>query len=73
MATLVQERISVTPLEGAAGLLRRRAERGRIPFAERLNEFIMTAPRDVPITDEDIMAEIKQARRDAKTSKTRHF
>ena len=36
-------------------------------FNELLNEFIETAPQDVPITDDDILAEIKQVRQDAKS------
>ena len=73
MATLAQERISVSLPGGVAGFLRRRADRGKVPLAEQLNEFIVTAPRNVPVTDDDIMAEIKQVRRDAKTSEARHF
>ena len=42
-------------------------------FNEMLNEFIETAPKDVPITDDEILAEIKQVRQDAKFSKTCHF
>ena len=42
-------------------------------FNEMLNEFIETAPQDVPITDDDIMTEIKQVRQDAKSHKTNHF
>jgi len=40
---------------------------------ELLNEFIETAPQDVPITDDDILAEIKQVRQDAKSFKACHF
>ena len=42
-------------------------------FNERLNEFIETAPQNVPITDDEILAEIKQVRQDAKSLKTCHF
>ena len=42
-------------------------------FNELLNEFIETAPQDVPITDDEILAEIKQFRQDAKYLKTCHF
>jgi len=42
-------------------------------FNEMLNEFIETAPQDVPITDDDILAEIKQVRQDAKSLKTCYF
>ena len=42
-------------------------------FNELLNEFIETAPQDVPITDDDILAEIKQVRQDAKSLKTCNF
>ena len=42
-------------------------------FNELLNEFIETAPQDVPITDDEILTEIKQVRQDAKFLKTRHF
>jgi hypothetical protein len=42
-------------------------------FNERLNEFIETAPQDVPISDEEILTEIKQVRQDAKSLKTCHF
>jgi len=42
-------------------------------FNELLNEFIETAPKDVPITDDEILAEIKQVRQDARTLKTCHF
>ena len=42
-------------------------------FNELLNEFIETAPQDVPITDDDILAENKQVRQDAKSLKTCHF
>jgi len=66
MATLAQERITVTLPSGVASFLRRRADRGEVPFAERLNEFIVTAPRNVPVTDDEIMAEIKQVRSDEK-------
>jgi len=31
-------------------------------FNSLLNQFIDTAPKDVPITDEEIMAEIKKVR-----------
>jgi len=41
-------------------------------FNELLNEFIETAPQDVPITDDEILAEIKQVRQDAKSFKTCH-
>ena len=42
-------------------------------FNERLNEFIETAPQNVPITDDEIIAEIKQVRQDVKSFKTCHF
>ena len=42
-------------------------------FTELLNEFIETAPQDVPITDDEIMTEIKQVRQDAKNLQTCHF
>ena len=42
-------------------------------FNELLNEFIETAPQDVPITDDDILSEIKQVRQDAKSLKTCNF
>ena len=42
-------------------------------FNEMLNEFIETAPQDVPITDDEILTEIKQVRQDAKFLKTSHF
>ncbi|MCL2041239.1 MAG: hypothetical protein FWG84_04255 [Bacteroidales bacterium] len=42
-------------------------------FNEMLNEFIETAPKNVPITDDEILAEIKQVRRDAKLFETCHF
>ena len=42
-------------------------------FNERLNEFIEMAPQDVPVTDDEILAEIKQVRQDAKFLKTCHF
>ena len=41
-------------------------------YNERLNEFIETAPQDVPITDDEILAEIKQVRKDAQYLKTCH-
>jgi hypothetical protein len=41
-------------------------------FNERLNEFIETAPKDVPITDDEILAEIKKVRQNAKSLKTCH-
>ena len=42
-------------------------------FNDILDEFIETAPQNVPITDDEIMAEIKQVRQDAKFLKTCHF
>jgi hypothetical protein len=42
-------------------------------FNEMLNDFIETAPQNVPITDDEILAEIKQVRQDAKHLKTCHF
>jgi len=42
-------------------------------FNEMLNEFIETAPQNVPITDDDILAEIKQVRQDVKYLKTCHL
>jgi len=42
-------------------------------FTELLNEFIETAPQDVPITDDEILTEIKQVRQDAKNLQTCHF
>jgi len=42
-------------------------------FNELLNEFIETAPQDVPITDDEILTEIKQVRQDARFLKTSHF
>ncbi|MCL2041764.1 MAG: hypothetical protein FWG84_06975 [Bacteroidales bacterium] len=42
-------------------------------FNEMLNEFIETAPQNVPITDDEILAEIKHVRRDAKLFETCHF
>ena len=42
-------------------------------FNERLNEFIETAPKDVPITEDEILEEIKQVRQDAKYLKTCNF
>jgi len=42
-------------------------------FNEVLNRFIDTAPQHVPITDDEILAEIKQVRQDAKSLKTRRF
>ena len=44
-----------------------------VRMKQMLKEFIATAPRNVPLTDDDIMEEIRQVRRDAKTSKTHHF
>jgi len=42
-------------------------------FNDILDEFIETAPQNVPITDDEIIAEIKQVRQDAKSLKTCHF
>jgi hypothetical protein len=42
-------------------------------FNELLNNFIETAPQGVPITDDEILTEIKQVRQDAKFLKTCHF
>ncbi|MDR2145057.1 MAG: hypothetical protein LBE91_01175 [Tannerella sp.] len=42
-------------------------------FNDLLNEFIETAPQDVPITDDEILVEIKQVRQDAKSLETCHF
>jgi len=42
-------------------------------FNEKLNEFIETAPQNVPITDDEILTEIKQVRQDAKFLETCHF
>ena len=42
-------------------------------FTELLNEFIETAPQDVPITDDEILTEIKQVRQDAKNLQTCHL
>ena len=42
-------------------------------FIEILDEFIETAPKDVPITDDEILAEIKQVRQDAQFLKTCRF
>ena len=36
-------------------------------FNEILDEFIETAPQNVPITDDEILAEIKQVRQNAKS------
>jgi len=42
-------------------------------YNEMLNEFIETAPQDVPITDDEICTEIKQVRQDARFHQTSHF
>ena len=73
MGTLTVERDRVAPASGGSDSLRRGAERGTLAFAEKLKAFIAAAPQGVPLTDEEIMAEIRQVRRDAKMSKARHF
>ena len=42
-------------------------------FNEVLSKFIETAPQNVPITDDEILTEIKQVRQDAKSLKTCRF
>ena len=42
-------------------------------FNNLLNRFINTAPQDVPITDDEIIAEIKKVRQNGTSIKTCHF
>ena len=42
-------------------------------FNSLLNRFIETAPQDVPLTDEEIMAEIKSVRQNGASVNTSHF